>query len=164
MGRLLFIEFFSHRSQELVGVEVAQQGIHEAAARGLNVIDHDLNQRLPAFRDQQFDIVVLSETLQVVANIESLIDEMLRVGKRSIICFHNFAHRDLRDDYVRRGRSPKSEGTYDYDWYNTPNRRFPSILDVEDLCRAKHAEILQAIYLSRHIQEEPAEVEKNTGE
>jgi len=132
---------------QLVGVEVVQDGIHLAASQGLNVIDHDLNQGLPAFTDQQFDIVVLSETLQVVANIESLLREMLRVGKRSIVCFHNFAHRDLRKDYVERGRSPRAEGLYDYQWYNTPNRRFPSILDVEDLVRDCNAQIDQAIYL-----------------
>ncbi len=131
----------------LVGVEVAQDGIHRAAELGLNVIDHDLNQGLSPFRDQQFDVVVLSETLQVVANIEMLLDEMLRVGKRSIVSFHNFAFLALRQDYVERGRSPKAPGGYDYDWYNTPNRRFPSINDVEELCRTKNATIHDAIYL-----------------
>lgn len=133
--------------KRIVGVEVAQHGIHSAASRGLNVIDHDLNQGLPAFTDQQFDVVVLSDTLQIVENIESLVEEMLRVGKLLIVSFHNFAHRELRDDYLSRGRSPKADGAYDYDWYNTPNRRFPSILDVQDLFLAKNAKIHQEIYL-----------------
>ncbi len=133
--------------EQLVGVEVVQNGIHLAAALGLNVIDHDLNEGLPAFTDQQFDVVVLSETLQVVSNIESLLKEMLRVGKKSIVSFHNFAHRDLRNDFVERGRSPRAEGLYDHQWYNTPNRRFPSILDVEDLCKLNRARIHDAIYL-----------------
>lgn len=147
---------------QLVGIEVAQRDIHAAAARGLNVIDHDLNEGLVAFRDGQFDIVVLSETLQIVANIESLLAEMLRVGKRSIVSFHNFAFRELREDYVLRGRSPKATGGYDFDWYNTPNRRFPSIYDVEDLCRVKNAEIHQAIYLDTRRQKQvPAEDDPN---
>lgn len=133
--------------ERLVGVEVRQDGIHEAASLGLNVIDYDLNLGLPAFTDDQFDYVVLSETLQVVSNIESLLKEMLRVGRYSIVSFHNFAHRDLRDDFVARGRSPKADGLYDYEWYNTPNRRFPSILDVEDLCRTCGAKTHKAIYL-----------------
>lgn len=133
--------------EQLVGVEVVQDGIHRAAALDLNVIDHDLNQGLPAFTDRQFDIVVLSETLQVVANIDSLIKEMLRVAEVSIVSFHNFAHRELRKDYVERGRSPRAEGLYDHQWYNTPNRRFPSILDVEDLIRDNSAQIHEAIYL-----------------
>lgn len=131
----------------LVGVEVVQDGIHQAAALGLNVIDHDLNEGLPAFTDQQFDVVVLSNTLQVVTNIRPLVEEMLRVGRKSIVSFHNFAHRELREDYVARGRSPRADGLYDHQWYDTPNRRFPSILDVEDLCRDCEAEVLEAIYL-----------------
>lgn len=142
----------------LVGIEVAQHGIHAAAARGLNVIDYDLNEGLPAFIDQQFDYVVLSHTLQVVENIDSLVTEMLRVGKRIIIAFSNFAHRALRADYVQRGRSPRAPGLYDHQWYDTPNRRFPSIADVKDLCLAKGVQIENAIYLEsetgRRINEE----------
>lgn len=145
-GRLL--EELSRRGHErLVGVEVAQDGIHAAARRGLNIIDYDLNQGLPAFADAQFDFVVLSETLQIVANIQSLLMEMLRVGENVIVGFSNFAHRKLREDFVVRGRSPRSEGLYGYAWYNTPNRRFPSIADVTDLCTTCGAEITGAVYL-----------------
>ncbi len=133
--------------QRLVGVEVAQTKIIQAARRGLDVIDYDLNRGLPAFTDRQFDVVILSATLQAVEHVETLFDEMLRVGHRVIISFPNFAHRALREDYVRRGRSPKAAGGYNHEWYNTPNRRFPSIADVEDLCRAKDATIHEAIYL-----------------
>jgi homoserine O-acetyltransferase len=134
-------------NQQLVGVEVAQHGIHAAAARGLNVIDYDLNHGLPAFTDEQFEYVVLSHTLQVVSNIDSLITEMLRVGKRVVIAFSNFAYRQLRADYVERGRSPRAPGLYDHQWFDTPNRRFPSIADVKDLCLAKGAEIEDSIYI-----------------
>ncbi|QDV22089.1 homoserine O-acetyltransferase MetX [Aureliella helgolandensis] len=143
----LLAELRRRGHEHLVGVEVAQDGIHAAAARGLNIIDYDLNQGLPAFIDQQFDFVILSETLQMVANIETLMEEMLRVGKFVVVAFQNFAHKALREDYVSRGRSPRASGLYDYEWYNTPNRRFPSIADVQDLCAAKQATIHQAIYL-----------------
>ncbi|MEO1616533.1 MAG: homoserine O-acetyltransferase [Planctomycetota bacterium] len=123
--------------EKLVGVEVAQSSILNAGARGLNIIDYDLNEGLPAFIDKQFDIVVLGATLQAVANVETLFDEMMRVGKRVIVSFPNFAYRELREDYVKRGRSPKAPGEFAYEWYNTPNRRFPSIADVHDLCHAK---------------------------
>jgi homoserine O-acetyltransferase len=145
-GRLL-AELQRRGHRHLVGVEVAQTKIVAAAKRGLNVIDYDLNRGLPAFIDNQFDRVVLSATLQAVEHVETLFEEMLRVGRQVILSFPNFAYRELRDDYIRRGRSPKAPGEYDYEWYNTPNRRFPSIADVEDLCRAKGATIHEAIYL-----------------
>ncbi|MEL7087159.1 MAG: homoserine O-acetyltransferase, partial [Planctomycetota bacterium] len=131
----------------LIGVEVAQEKIIAAAGRGLDVIDYDLNRGLPAFTDDQFDVVVLSATLQAVQNVETLFDEMLRVGRRVVLSFPNFAYRALRDDYVERGRSPKAPGEFAHEWYNTPNRRFPSLADVEDLCRAKGATIHDAVYL-----------------
>ena len=145
-GRLL-AELKRRGHRHLVGVEVHQPKIIEAARRGLDVIDYDLNRGLPAFTDDQFDVIVLSATLQAVENVETLFDEMLRVGKRVVVSFPNFAYRRLREDYVRRGRSPKAPGGYDHEWYNTPNRRFPSIADVEDLCRSKSATIHEAVYL-----------------
>ena len=146
-GRLLAALRQRVGGAHLMGVEVAQDKIIAAAARGLDIIDYDLNRGLPAFTDDQFDVVVLSATLQAVENVETLFDEMLRVGKRVILSFPNFAYRALRQDYVERGRSPKAPGEYDHEWYNTPNRRFPSIADVEDLCSAKGATIHDAVYL-----------------
>ncbi len=143
----LLLELQNRGHEQLVGVEVAQDGIHAAARRGMNVIDYDLNKGLPAFIDKQFDYVILSQTLQVVANIDSLIKEMLRVGSHTIIAFSNFAHRALREDYVERGRSPIAPGLYDHQWFNTPNRRFPSIVDVQDLCVEMGAVIEKAVYL-----------------
>lgn len=132
--------------QALMGVEVAQVNIIKAASRGLDVIDYDLNRGLPAFIDNQFDVILLSATLQAVANVAELFDEMLRVGKQVIISFPNFAYRALREDYVARGRSPKAQGEFNYEWYNTPNRRFPSIADVQDLCALKGVRIRQELY------------------
>ncbi len=130
----------------IVGVEVAQENLIRAARRGLDIIDYDLNNGLPAFIDNQFDVVVLSATLQAIANIAPLFDEMLRVGKCVIVSFPNFAHRSLRQDYVDRGRSPKAPGEFNYEWYDTPNRRFPSIADVHDLCHQKSVHLDQAFY------------------
>jgi homoserine O-acetyltransferase len=139
---------------DLVGVEVAQANILKAAGRGLNVIDYDLNHGLPAFTDGQFDFVIFSATLQAVANVAELFDEMVRVGKRVIVSFPNFAYRKLREDYVLRGRSPRAPGQFNYCWYDTPNRRFPSIADVMDLCREKNVTVENEIYFDSATQAE----------
>ena len=140
--------------QNLVGVDVQQARIIAAASRGLEILDYDLNKGLPGFADQQFDFVVLSATLQAVGNISVLFEEMLRVGKRVIVSFSNFAYKALREDYVARGRSPRAPGQYDYEWFNTPNRRFPSIADVQDLCRIKNATIHQSVFLDNNTGSE----------
>ena len=148
-GRLL-AELRRRGHKRLVGVEVAQDKLIEAAVRGLDVIDYDLNRGLPAFTDGQFDVVTLSATLQAVDELVHLFDEMLRVGQKVVIGFANFAHKRLRDDYAQGGRSPRAEGAggaYDYPWYSTPNRRFPSIVDVEDFVRERGATLHEAVYL-----------------
>ena len=91
--------------------------------------------------------MVLSATLQAIDNLENLFDEMLRVGKRCVLSFANFAFRDLRQMYSQQGRAPKMEGEYQYEWFNTPNRRFPSIADVEDFLAYKGATIHRSTYL-----------------
>ncbi len=138
----------------VMGVEVDGPSLIRSARRGLNVIDYDLNQGLPAFIDGQFDVVILSATLQAVANVEELFDEMVRVGKRAIISFPNFAYRALRDDYVARGRSPKAHGEYNYEWYNTPNRRFPTVADVHDLCQQKGIRIELEVYFDSETNQQ----------
>lgn len=148
-GRLL-AELRRRGHERVVGVEVAQPKIIAAAARGLDVIDYDLNRGLPAFADHQFDVVVLSATLQSVDELVHLMREMLRVGRRVIIGFANFAHKTLRDDYAKNGRSPRSEGAsgaYDHPWHSTPNRRFPSIKDVLSLIDELGATLHEAVYL-----------------
>lgn len=140
-------------NSRLMGVEVAQVKILSAANIGLNVIDYDLNKGLPAFIDQQFDVVVLNATLQAVENVEMLLEEMLRVGRHVYVSFPNFAYRALRDDYVARGRSPKAPGEFSHDWYNTPNRRFPSIADVTDLCASRGISILNSLYFDSAVNQ-----------
>ncbi|QDV65749.1 homoserine O-acetyltransferase MetX [Crateriforma conspicua] len=145
-GRLLSA-LATRGRRRLMGVEVAQAKILAAAARGLDVIDYDLNKGLPAFIDNQFDFVVLNSTLQAVENVESLFGEMMRVGRHAVLSFPNFAFRDLRDHYVRQGRSPKSQGEFNHDWFNTPNRRFPSIADVLEFCQRRGVTVNDAVYL-----------------
>jgi homoserine O-acetyltransferase len=41
----------------------------------------------------------------------------------------------------------KGESLYEYDWHNTPNRRFPSVLDFHELCAELDICIVDAIYV-----------------
>ena len=143
----------------LLGVEVDQENILATVERGIDVIDIDVNKGLPMFADGQFDVVVLSQTLQAVEDVERVLGEMLRVGRRGVVSFPNFGHRPLRDAFYHGGRSPRAAGMYGYEWYNTPNRRFPTIADFDDFCRAKMFHVEHAVYLDTArgvtVQDEP---------
>ena len=120
--------------QRLCGVEIETDRIVNTARHGVEVIDCDLNLGLPEFDDGQFDYVVISSTLQVVPNVRTLLEDSLRVGRRILLVFANFAYAPMRRMLAEDGLSPKTPGSYGHEWYDTPNNRFPSILDVRNLC------------------------------
>lgn len=131
----------------LMGIDVDEEKIMRAVEAGFHVIDHDLNKPLTMFNDHHFDVVVLSQTLQAVADVEHVLNEMLRVGRRAVISFPNFAYRELREMFFHEGRIPRAPGLYEYDWYDSPNRRFPTMLDFETYCESHDIVIEQALGL-----------------
>ena len=143
----------------LVGVELDEDAILACAERGIDVVQADLEEGLGCFGRGQFDVVLLSQTLQSIVHTERIVDEMLRVGRSCIVSFPNFAYHRLRTMLYEHGRSPKAEGPYQFEWYNTPNRRFPSIADFEHFCLRKGIGIRRKLYLDsesgRWITEDP---------
>jgi homoserine O-acetyltransferase len=117
--------------------------------RGLNVVQADLNRGLPMFGQGQFDVVLLSQTLQSVEQTEAIVHEILRVGKRAIVSFPNFAYRGVRDELVKRGRAPRTRtGHLSHPWYASPNRRYLSLLDWEDFCSERGIRQRESICLN----------------
>lgn len=157
-GELLSLVRARKRPARALGVELSEQAILAAIGRGVDVVQHDLEKPLASFPDQSFDIVLLSQTLQAVSQTEGVVREMLRVGKRCIVSFPNFAYHKLRS-MLATGRAPKTSGIYHYEWYNTPNRRFGSIFDFRDFCQAKDIRIEREIFLDteqdRRIDDDP---------
>ena len=136
----------------LVGVDLDEDALLACVAQGLDVVQCDIEKGLSSFTDGQFDVVVLSQTLQSVGNTETVVYEMLRVGRSCIVSFPNFAYRKLRRMLYEEGRSPKAQGAYNFEWYNTPNRRFPSIADVEEFCARKGIQTHRKLYLDSETQ------------
>jgi homoserine O-acetyltransferase len=144
--------------RRLTGVELDEKAIVSCARLGLDVLHLDLNLHLSPFGDQSYDYVVLSRTLQAVLDVEGLLTEIVRIGRRGIVSFPNFAYYKLRQMLAGDGRAPESKGILRYKWYNTPNRRFFSISDFEDLCGARGIRIHRRVALDT---EEGAEIRKD---
>jgi methionine biosynthesis protein MetW len=114
------------------GVEIDAANVAAAIANGINVIQSNLEDGLAGFEDRGFDHVVLSRTLQTVRHTEGILREMLRVGREVVVSFPNFAYWKNRMA-VMAGRMPVSEDL-PYEWFDTPNLRFFTLLDFEALC------------------------------
>jgi homoserine O-acetyltransferase len=131
----------------IVGIELDERAILACIRRGLDVVQADLNRGLAAFADGQFDFVVLSQTLQAVLDVERVLGDVLRVGRRGIVSFPNLGYRKLRDQLYREGRAPRAGSLLGYNWYNSPNVRFLTIADFDEFCREKRITIHQQIAL-----------------
>ena len=114
------------------GIERDPGHVLAAIENGVNVIQSNLEAGLAGFEDNAFDHVVLSRTLQTVRHTQQILAEMLRVGHEAVISFPNFAYWKNRMA-VLNGRMPVSEDL-PYQWYDTPNVRFFTMLDFEGLC------------------------------
>ena len=141
-----FLDYIrTEKNVHAYGVEISDTSVLACVEKGLNVIQQDLEGGLALFRNKSFDTVVLSQTLQTIHETESILSEVVRVGKECVVSFPNFAHWSHRLA-VLRGRMPVSK-SLPYDWYNTPNVRVLTIADFEALASGLGIEILDRVVL-----------------
>lgn len=132
---------------EVRGIELSPEGIAASIERGLSVVQADLDKGLSAYGDGVFDVVVLSQTLQVIRRPDLALKEMARVGRTSIVSFPNFGHWRVRGYLFFEGRMPVSR-SIPYQWYETPNIHHTTLRDFRDLCGRLGLEIVREIPLS----------------
>ncbi len=118
------------------GLEIDQDNIAACFAKGVNVIEQDLDKGLGNFQSDRFDYVVMTQALQAVLRPDSILDEMLRVGREAIITFPNFAYWRHRIHLGLRGYMPVSK-SLPHAWYDTPNIHLSTFNDFEHLCKEK---------------------------
>ncbi|KUJ75621.1 methionine biosynthesis protein MetW [Thiomicrospira sp. XS5] len=134
------------------GMEIDPQNNIKAIENGINVIQSNLNSHdiCDYFDEDSFDFVIMTQALQVVSRPDLLLDEMLTVGKQSIITFPNFAHWRNRAQLFFGGRMPQN-ASLPNPWYNTPNIHLCTFNDFEDLCEEKDIEVVaRTVVNSKH--------------
>lgn len=124
------------------GLEIDENHIVQCVKKGVNVIEQDLDEGLDNFETNSFDVLIMTQALQAVVYPDKVLDEMLRVGRSSIITFPNFGHWRCRTYLSFKGKMPVSK-MLPYTWYNTPNIHLCTFRDFEKLCRDKHIRILE---------------------
>jgi methionine biosynthesis protein MetW len=128
------------------GLEIDIDNVAHCMARGVNVIQADLDKGLADFNDLSFDTVILLQTLQAVRFPANLLREMLRVGREGVVTFPNFGHWRARAQLVLGGRMPVT-GTMPAQWYETANIHLFTLKDFETLCRREGIEVVQRVLL-----------------
>jgi methionine biosynthesis protein MetW len=129
------------------GIEIDDQAIYACVARGLCVFHGDIDTGLADYSDKSFDYVILNQSLQQVRKIEAVLPGSLRVGKKVIIGFPNFAYYKSRAQIFFQGRTPVTP-SLPYEWYDTPNLHFLSISDFVSYCGRKGIVIEEKFFLT----------------
>jgi len=136
------------KSARVQGIEVDEQAIYDCVAKGLSVFHEDIDGGLTAYADASFDYVILNQSLQQVRRIDDVMREALRVGKRVVVGFPNFAQYRSRFQIFFRGKTPVTT-SLPFAWHDTPNLHFLTISDFALYCREKNICIHQVSFLGR---------------
>lgn len=145
--------------RHIMGIEWDERAIVACVQQGLDVVQADLNKGLAFFSESQFDVVVLSQTLQTIMDVPQVLREVLRVGRRGIVSFPNAAYRKHRIELAEGGRAPRIHAEHGFHWYNTPYVRLLAIADFEEFCRQHGFVIQQQVAIDtesgRKVDEDP---------
>jgi homoserine O-acetyltransferase len=117
------------------GIELQQELVLACIKRGIPVIQHDVEKGLENYSNDSIDYVILSQTVQTLRDPEKVFKELLRVGKKVIVSFPNFAHWRCRAQLFFLGKSPVTPGL-PYTWHNSPNKHFLSLKDFDEFCKS----------------------------
>jgi methionine biosynthesis protein MetW len=128
------------------GLELSQQNVNQCVARGISVVQGDADTDLSEYPSGVFDIVILSQTIQATRRPLSVLRELLRIGKHTIVSFPNFGHWRVRLSLLWRGRMPVTK-TLGHVWYDTPNIHLCTITDFLYLADEAGAHIEKAFAL-----------------
>ena len=130
------------------GIEISQNEVIECLEKGLSVIQGDIDDGLKQFSDKSYDYVILNQTLQSTYNPEFVLEEMLRVGKKCIVSFPNFAYWRIRFNFFISGTMPKSK-VLPFEWFNTPNIHLLTVKDFFEFAKAHNINIINCIYTTK---------------
>jgi homoserine O-acetyltransferase len=128
------------------GIEVEQDLVLNCVNRGLSIIQHDIELGLENFADKSYDYVILSQTVQTMKNTEMVFTELLRVAKKVIVSFPNFAHWRCRAQLFFAGSAPVTK-QLSFEWHNSPNIHCLSLKDFERFCKKLSVKVEEKIPL-----------------
>ena len=130
------------------GIELREDAIYKCVEKGLSVFHGDIDSGLTEYPDKSFDYVILNQSMQETRKVDFVIDEALRVGKKVIVGFPNFAYWRARLRLFLKGKTPVTR-SLPYRWYNTPNLHFLSVSDFKEFCAEKGISIIEEHYLGK---------------
>lgn len=136
------------------GIELSRERVNACVARGLSVIQGDADRDLLNYPDQAFDYAVLSLTIQATRQPRTVLQHLLRIGRKAIVSFPNFGHWRIRSQLLFNGRMPITENLPET-WYASPNAHLCTIKDFANLAELVNAEVESAVAFNSYGKQLP---------
>ena len=143
---LLLRELVLKKKIEGLGIEISIEKIKICLNNGISVIQEDLNEGLKDFKENTFDYIVLSQTLEYIAHPIYLIQEMLRVGKKVVISFENLAYWKNRFTFLLNGDLRRSRAN-DHSLFFRKKIQILTVKKFYDFCSYNKIQTSNQIYL-----------------
>mgnify|MGYP001391446896 FL=1 len=126
----------------VLGIEIDQSNINECIKSGINVIQQNIDEGLSNFSDKSYDVVIMSQTIQVLKEPKKALLEVTRIGNESIVTIPNFGHWLTRTNLMFSGKMPVT-GALPKQWHETDNIHLCTIKDFELLCEECNINIIE---------------------
>jgi len=136
-----------NKNATCTGIEIDETMVAKCVDKGLSVLHGDINEEVLDYPDGCFDYVILSQTLQQIYEPVSLINSMLRIGRRGVVSFPNFSHWRARLQLLMTGRAPVTR-QLPYEWHNTPNIRVITIKDFRKFSEESGFKIMDEVTIN----------------
>ena len=127
-GQLLS-DLIEHKRCVGRGIEIDETAVLECVRRGVPVYHGDMLEGMSFYRDGEFDVTILSQTLQQVMKPP------------------NFGHWSARLGLLWTGRMPRT-ALLPYHWFNTPNVHLCTIKDFRAFCNRMSLARVREIFLT----------------
>jgi methionine biosynthesis protein MetW len=148
----LLQHLMTHKGVRGSGIEHNEEKVAHCIAKGLSVLQGDINEEVLDYPEDSFDYVILSQTLQQVYAPDRLIRAMLSIGRRGIVSFPNFSHWGIRLQLLLTGFAPVSR-QLPYQWFDTPNIRVITLKDFRKFVGDVGLKVLKEAAIDTHSQD-----------
>jgi len=129
-----------YQQNDVRGLEPQKDLVQKCISKGLSVIEGDAEKDLLQFPKKSFDYVILSQTLQAFFDPEKVLEQLLRIGKKTIVTIPNFGYWKVRLHLLFKGTMPVTKNLPN-EWHNTPNLHMCTIKDFFNFCNKKNIKI-----------------------
>jgi len=136
-----------NQNNDVRGLEPEKNLVQKCISKGLSVIEGDAEKELMQFPEKSFDYAVLSQTLQAFRYPNVVLNQLLRIGKQTIVSIPNFGYWKVRLHLLFKGTMPVTQNLPN-EWYNTPNLHMCTIQDFVNFCNNKNIKIDKSMCLT----------------